>query len=64
MNWFDWQAKLKKRSNFMGGILPITWAQVPAEVVAGASLAAIAIPDVMGYAQLPACPLSLVCILS
>lgn len=57
MNWFDWQAKLKKRSNFMGGILPITWAQVPAEVVAGASLAAIAIPEVMGYAQIAGMPI-------
>ena len=39
------------------GIFPIKWAQVPAELLAGITLAAIAIPSAMGYTQIAGTPL-------
>src|SRR5215470_17726521 len=38
------------------GIRPITGAQVPAEIVAGITLAAIAVPEVMGYTKISGTP--------
>ena len=38
------------------GILPIDRASVPTEIIAGASLAALAIPEVMGYTQIAGMP--------
>jgi SulP family sulfate permease len=38
------------------GILPITPAQVPAEIIAGITLAALAIPEVMGYTRIAGTP--------
>src|SRR5215472_6799477 len=38
------------------GVLPITAAQVPAEIVAGATLAALAVPEVMGYTKISGTP--------
>jgi len=38
------------------GLLPITAAQVPAEIIAGFTLAAIAIPEVMGYTKIAGTP--------
>jgi high affinity sulfate transporter 1 len=38
------------------GILPIAGAQVPAEIVAGITLAALAIPEVMGYTKISGTP--------
>ena len=38
------------------GILPIAGAQVPAEIVAGMTLAALAIPEVMGYTKISGTP--------
>jgi len=38
------------------GILPITPAQVPAEIIAGITLAALAIPEVMGYTKIAGTP--------
>jgi high affinity sulfate transporter 1 len=38
------------------GIVPIAGAQVPAEIVAGITLAALAIPEVMGYTKISGTP--------
>ena len=38
------------------GVLPITAAQLPAEIVAGITLAALAIPEVMGYTKISGTP--------
>jgi SulP family sulfate permease len=38
------------------GILPISAAQVPAEIIAGITLAALAIPEVMGYTKIAGTP--------
>jgi high affinity sulfate transporter 1 len=38
------------------GIRPITPAQVPAEIVAGITLAALAVPEVMGYTKIAGTP--------
>ena len=38
------------------GILPITPSQVPAEIIAGITLAALAIPEVMGYTKISGTP--------
>lgn len=40
----------------MAGILPLTVRQVPAEIVAGLTLAALAIPEVMGYTKIAGMP--------
>jgi high affinity sulfate transporter 1 len=39
------------------GILPVTRAQVPLDVIAGITLAALAIPEVMGYAKIAGMPI-------
>jgi len=38
------------------GLLPINGAQIPAEIVAGLTLAALAIPEVMGYTKIAGMP--------
>src|SRR5512132_2701328 len=38
------------------GVLPISAAQLPAEIVAGITLAALAIPEVMGYTKISGTP--------
>jgi len=40
----------------MQGVLPIKGAQIPAEVIAGLTLAALAIPEVMGYTKISGTP--------
>jgi SulP family sulfate permease len=40
----------------MQGLLPIKASQVPAEVIAGLTLAALAIPEVMGYTKISGTP--------
>ncbi|MDH4193596.1 MAG: SulP family inorganic anion transporter [Nitrospirota bacterium] len=40
----------------MEGLLPIKGSQVPAEVIAGITLAALAIPEVMGYTKISGTP--------
>src|SRR5512136_1290144 len=50
---------LKKRARtlpILGGILPIVPAQIPADIIAGITLAAIAIPEVMGYTKIAGTP--------
>ena len=44
------------RFPFLQGVLPITAARIPAEIVAGITLAAIAIPEVMGYTKISGTP--------
>nr|WP_274597264.1 SulP family inorganic anion transporter [Microvirga tunisiensis] len=38
------------------GILPISWARIPADILAGLTLAALAIPEVMGYTKIAQAP--------
>ena len=46
----------RSRFPFLQGILPITAARVPAEIIAGITLAAIAVPEVMGYTKISGTP--------
>lgn len=45
-----------RRSPFLQGLLPIDRAALPAEVLAGVTLAALAIPEVMGYTSIAGMP--------
>ena len=40
----------------LNGLLPIDMARVPTEVIAGCTLAALAIPEVMGYTKIAGTP--------
>jgi len=42
--------------NFLQGILPIDRTQVPVDIIAGITLAALAIPEVMGYTRIAGMP--------
>ena len=44
------------RFPFLQGVLPITPARIPAEILAGITLAAIAVPEVMGYTKISGTP--------
>ena len=44
------------RLPILQGVLPIRGAQVPAEIIAGITLAALAIPEVMGYTKISGTP--------
>ena len=44
------------RFPFLQGVLPITAARVPSEIIAGITLAAIAVPEVMGYTKISGTP--------
>jgi sulfate permease, SulP family len=48
----------KRGSHFpiLQGVLPIRGSQLPTEVVAGITLAALAIPEVMGYTEIAGTP--------
>src|SRR3954467_615087 len=49
--------KRKRRSlPLLEGVLPIDRTRVPIDVVAGVTLAALAIPEVMGYTQIAGMP--------
>jgi SulP family sulfate permease len=48
--------KAKFHIPVMEGLLPIERSQVPAEVIAGLTLAALAIPEVMGYTKIAGMP--------
>ena len=45
------------RVPILRGILPINGAQVPADIIAGITLAALAIPEVLGYTKISGTPL-------
>jgi high affinity sulfate transporter 1 len=47
---------LRSRFQLLQGVLPISGSQVPHEIVAGLTLAAIAIPEVMGYTKISGTP--------
>src|SRR3974390_2382517 len=44
------------RSKLLQGVLPIIPSQVPNEIIAGLTLAALAIPEVMGYTKISGTP--------
>jgi sulfate permease, SulP family len=44
------------RFPILQGLLPITAARIPAEILAGITLAAIAVPEVMGYTKIAGTP--------
>ncbi len=48
--------KVGFRLPILQGLLPIDWAKLPADAVAGSTLAAVAIPEVMGYSQIAGMP--------
>jgi sulfate permease, SulP family len=45
------------RFSILQGVLPIKRTQIPAEVIAGITLAALAIPEVMGYTKISGTPI-------
>jgi high affinity sulfate transporter 1 len=49
-------AKAKKRFPFLEGVLPFDAARLPNELIAGATLAALAMPEVMGYSKIADMP--------
>src|SRR6516165_9278673 len=46
----------RSRLSSLSGVLPITPDQVPSEIVAGLTLATIAVPEVMGYTKISGTP--------
>ena len=48
--------KHRRSSTFMGGILPIDRSRVSMDIIAGITLAALAIPEVMGYTKIAGMP--------
>ena len=49
--------RLGRRSRWiLGGLLPLAPARLPTDIVAGATLAALAIPEVMGYTKIAGTP--------
>ena len=52
-------AKTKKRFPILEGVLPIDRPRLPTEVIAGLTLAALAMPEVMGYAKIAEMPVVL-----
>jgi high affinity sulfate transporter 1 len=51
------QTRRERRSpKILGGVLPIDPARLPVDIVAGATLAALAIPEVMGYTKIAGTP--------
>ena len=49
-------AKAKRRLPILEGILPFDPARLPSELIAGATLAALAMPEVMGYSKIAEMP--------
>ncbi|MBJ7553468.1 SulP family inorganic anion transporter [Marinomonas spartinae] len=49
-------AMSNKHYRFFQGVLPFKWTQFPQDVMAGLTLAALAIPEVMGYTQIAGVP--------
>ena len=50
------QKKPEHARAFLGGILPIDRSRISIEIVAGITLAALAIPEVMGYTKIAGMP--------
>jgi SulP family sulfate permease len=49
-------AKGARRLHVLEGVLPIDGPRIPADVIAGLTLAALAIPEVMGYTKIAGMP--------
>ncbi len=56
MTTTDRKQKTRFHIPFLEGVLPIKGSQVPAEIIAGLTLAALAIPEVMGYTKIAGMP--------
>lgn len=56
MTTTDRKHKTRFHIPFLEGVLPINGSQVPAETIAGLTLAALAIPEVMGYTKIAGMP--------
>jgi SulP family sulfate permease len=50
------QKKPERNPNFLAGILPIDRSRVSIDIIAGITLAALAIPEVMGYTKIAGMP--------
>ncbi len=50
------QKKAERSLNFMAGILPIDRSRISIDIIAGITLAALAIPEVMGYTKIAGMP--------
>src|SRR5512136_1889144 len=50
------ESKPARRLPILGGILPIVGSQIPTDIIAGITLAALAIPEVMGYTKIAGTP--------
>ena len=50
------QKKARHRLPLFQGILPINWHYIPTEIMAGLTLAALGIPEVMGYTKIAGTP--------
>jgi sulfate permease, SulP family len=48
--------KRRRPAFLLGGILPIDSSRVPVDIIAGATLAALAMPEVMGYTKIAGTP--------
>ena len=48
--------KRRRPAFLLGGILPINSSRVPVDIIAGATLAALAMPEVMGYTKIAGTP--------
>src|SRR2546430_5585165 len=48
--------KARRRLPIFQGILPFNWHYIPAEIIAGVTLAALGIPEVMGYTKIAGMP--------
>ena len=48
--------KKARQLPFLQGILPIVPSQIPVDIVAGITLAALGIPEVMGYTKIAGTP--------
>ena len=56
MTTTDRKQKTRFHIPFLEGVLPLKGSQVPAEIIAGLTLAALAIPEVMGYTKIAGMP--------
>ena len=48
----------RKRLPLLHGVLPVERSRIPADVLAGVTLAALGIPEVMGYTTIAGMPVS------
>jgi SulP family sulfate permease len=51
------EANNSRRSRFCQGLLPVDRAQITTKIIAGLTLAALAVPEVMGYPKIAGTPI-------